>query len=402
MAAFTFAGQRQSASQPKDQVFQTSWSTIPATYKGDDIVALIQALSVERGSFESTVEYNDRLEYIAVQKEKYAFFADPDLEELYNFEVKYNPDKRCYDIVIFSDWRTSLLLRQIEKERDATEKQSAFGTKKPLLDSIVNNYSIHLMNESMHGPIGMEKVLFEGTIKVSPEDAPKYKNRIKIILLARIVPSAKIEGDSPIDVLSENPYYSRSYQQTDVVLPRPINATEYTHYLNVNLDTIYFYDSLDRRIIGRFSMAEDDFNAKQARMAIQDRDFIIAAEYISKLPYYSAAAQELRKSIETERQASSVNTPHRIRDIEEDFKNFGPEPTKSMVNKLLHEVIPTKFSKPVEILTVTKPVKALTAINREFYATWQVKAEIKSPGQPRTRILYLYIKNDTVFGSELF
>jgi hypothetical protein len=107
-AVFAQAGQRSSSSQPKESAFQDSWKTIPNTFKGDDIVSLIQALSIEKGQFESTEKYNERLSVIATRKEKYAFFADPDSEALYNFDLKYNPDKQRYNIEIFADWRSAI------------------------------------------------------------------------------------------------------------------------------------------------------------------------------------------------------------------------------------------------------------------------------------------------------
>ncbi|MDR1840998.1 MAG: hypothetical protein LBQ86_03640 [Holophagales bacterium] len=206
--------------------FYEDWDVMPINFKGDDIAALTNALGVEKGEYESTAAYNDKLKSIAESKEKWVFAirsADSDRFGNGGISLKYEPDKEQYDIII----------------------QCSGGSSKniiPILpyDGLLHKYYIEIDNNISNNNISFERLVLKTNFKISPAEAPKYKNKIKALAVVKSVP--KTNDYIPSTGFIESIIGRRS----NIYLDR--NRDD-VNYLNTHLEAIWIYEEVSGKII---------------------------------------------------------------------------------------------------------------------------------------------------------
>ena len=383
--------------------FDGDWSNVPKAFKGDDFVALSRALSVEQGEFEPLAAYTKKIRGLAEQKEKYVFLLDAGTGKLPNFGVRYNPSKEVFEIKVTVGWDSTMLLAQDENSRYAFGSMNAFGTSTRVVDMAVDKYSVRLLNESLNIVTPTDRTLFEGTLKSPLAEAPGLKGRIRFLLVAKVVPGPAGSAKAYAKSLEGNPYYSREFFLTDATTANPVNLNEYTHFLNTRLEAVWVYDEQTGAVLRKVTFAENDGAIAQARQALAEGKYYTAEALVSKLPADSPVVKKIKDEISAMR---LENADDENRRRAEDMKNerlrvHGPEPDPVVTKRFIQRLVPTLIEGPTEIVAAAPPVRALSTINGELRAVWQVRVEVRSKRDQTMSHLYVYLKYDEIVGYDL-
>ena len=211
--------------------FYEDWDVMPMNFEGDDIVALVNALGVEKGEYESTAIYNNKLKSIAEIKEKWVFVISPAVSVESSFggiNLKYDPDKEQYDIVIQFSY--------------------TFPKNIPLLPydgRLLPNYHIEIDNNISNKNTSIERLVLKTNFKISPAEASKYKNKIKALAVVKIVPKTIVPKTND-SALSTGFIKSTTGRRTNVYLNRNISGK---NNLNTHLEAIWIYEEVNGKII---------------------------------------------------------------------------------------------------------------------------------------------------------
>jgi len=383
------------------QQAQDTWTRVPPQWKGDDIVGLVKELCAERGEYESSAAYSERIRRIAEKKARYAFAVEPSADGLYNFIVEYSPDDGRFAVNVTADWDSSMLLAQTESRRDALLARNASGRGVRVADLTIDRYSIVLTNESLGRAEAAARTIYSTGVGVPPARAPGYKGRIRVLLVAALVPGRPEAalGWPP----AGNRYYGREHYLSDALLPYPMNLNEYSHFLYASLESIWVYDGLTGAVLGRCDVAEGDARIRQARQALAEGRHFTAEALVSGLPDAAPAVRAIREGIEAARLERAAEEDRRLAEARrsEQIRNHGPAPEPAVVRRMVREMAPRLMGGPCDVLSISALTTAIATIGGEPRALWQVKAEVRDRGGQAVRHLYVYIKYDEVLGHDL-
>jgi hypothetical protein len=309
------------------------------------------------------------------------------------FGVRYDADREQFEVKVSRGWDSSMLLAKEEIAPAAGRQQPAFGSGPRTTDLVVESYSLRLVNESLAIVTPTDKVIYEGVTKYPLTDAPNFKGRIKMLVVARLAPVTE----------AGNPYYEREYSLSEATVVRPVNINEYSHFLGARLDSIWVYDGLTGLVIGKHHLAPEDENVVLARRALADGSYYTALAMISKLPGGNPVVHKIKQDIEAMRLENADEEQRRLlEDVKnEKLRNHGPEPDPAVVKKFIQKLVPTLVTPPCEVTTISSSVKSLATVNGELRAAWQVRAEVKSKKGLSTSYLYVYFKYDEIIGFDL-
>jgi hypothetical protein len=384
--------------------FDADWTSVPKQFGGDSFVALARALGDERGEFELASTYAARIRAVAEQKRKFAFPVDPGRDELYNFSVRYDPESERFDISASINWDSSMLLAQTESGRNAFVVKNAFGTATRVVDLAVDKYYARLANESLNAVTPKERPLYEGTLKCPPAEAPALKGRIKMLVVAGVVPGGAERAHAAYAKSFEgNPYYSREFFLDDATAAQPVNLNENSHFLYVRLDSLWIYDNLTGAVLKKYSPAADDVAVRQARQALGEGKYYTAQALVADLPGSNPIVQKIRDDVETMRleNAEDESRRHEEGRRNERLRNHGPDPDPAIVKKFVQRLVPVLIDAPSEILAISPSVKSLATIDGELRAAWQVKVDVLNKRDQVVNHLYVYIRFDEILWFEL-
>jgi hypothetical protein len=391
------------AGQRPAQEFREDWESVPRLFRGDDFMALARALGAEKGEFESRAAYAEKIKEIAERKGKYVFLVDPGKEGLHNFDVVYNPNIEQFRISVSINWNSSMLMALTESSVDAYMSPNAFGGRTRIVDMAIDKYFMRLLNESLDAVAPTDRTIFEGGLKYPSSHAQVFKGRVKLLLVAALVPGRAGADGAYAKALDGNLYYDREFHLTDATAAHPVNLNEYSHYLYAKLDSIWVYDELTGAVLGKHSVAKNDEYVRQARQALADGKYYTAQALVSRLPDSNPVAQKVKEEIEAMRLDNAEEENRRLaRDRKnERLRNYGPEPDPAVLKRFIQRLVLVLIDAPSEILTISQPMKALATVDGELRASWQVRVEVRNKREQLTNHLYLYIKHDEIIGYEL-
>jgi hypothetical protein len=383
--------------------FQEGWESVPRQFRGDSFAALARALGDERGEFELASAYSERMRAVAEQKRKFVFMVDPGRDELYNFSVRYDPERERFDIGVSANWDSSMLLAQTESGRDAFLVGNAFGTATRIVDLAVDKYYARLVNESLNMVTPGEKIIYEGTLKCPPAEAPALKGRVRMLVVASVVPGQGGAERAYAKSFEGNPYYSREFHLADATAAQPVNLNENSHFLYARLDSVWMYDEPTGAVLKKHRPGEDDEAVRQARQALAEGRYYTAQALVSKLPGSNPVVRKIREEVEAMRLENAEDESRRLAEDRrnERLKNHGPDPDPAIVRRFIQRLVPVLVDAPSEILAISPPVKSLATINGELRAAWQVRADVRNKRDQVTNHLYVYIRFDEILWYEL-
>jgi hypothetical protein len=381
--------------------FDDGWDSVPRQFRGDSFAALSRALGDERGEFELPSAYAARMKAVAEQKRKFAFMVDPGRDELYNFSVRYDPEAERFDIGVSVNWDSSVLLAQTESGRGAFLAPNAFGAATRIVDLAVDKYYARLANESLNMVTPKERPLYEGTLRCPPAEAPGLKGRIKMLVVAGIVPGPSGAERAYAKTFEGNPYYSREFFLADATAAQPVNLNESSHFLHVRLDSVWIYDDLTGAVLKKHRPAGDDEAVRQARQALAEGKYYTAQALVSGLS--GPVAQKIRDDAEAMRLENAEDESRRLEEgrRNERLRNHGPDPDPVIVKRFVQRLVPVLIDAPSEILSISPSVRSLATIDGELRAAWQVRADVLNKRDQVVRHLYVYIRFDEILWFEL-
>jgi hypothetical protein len=381
--------------------FDGGWESVPRQFRGDSFAALARALGDERGEFETAAAYAERIRAAAGQKGRFVFQVDPGRDELYNFSVRYDPEKEQFAIGVYANWDSTVLLAQTESGRNAFLAGNAFGGATRIVDLAVDKYYARLLNESLNMVTPKDKVVYEGTLRCPPAEAPALKGRAKMRVVVRVVPGQGGAERAYAKTFEGNPYYSREFHLADATSAQPVNLNENSHFLYVRLDSVWIYDEPTGAVLKKHRPAGDDEAVRLAREALAEGKYYTAQALVSDLR--GPVAQKIRDDVEAMRLENADDENRRLAEARRDdrLKNHGPDPDPVIVRRFIQRLVPTLIDAPSEILAVSPSVRSLATIDGELRAAWQVRADILNKRDRITNHLYVYIRFDEILWFEL-
>jgi hypothetical protein len=233
---------RQQAVQKSQPVqFNEDWTSIPASFKGDDIIALAKSLDIEKGEFENLATYHNRLNIIAERKEKYVFLVKLLSDSL---DVQYDAELEQYEFFPYHGiGGADVTVHSINSRKNGMRCETDYG--------------IHLSNESFYRDSNLiggntnyppryspPSPLID-SFKISSSDARKYKNKFKVMLIVRLIPFYPMYGWK-----YANRYYDRGFDN----IMDDLNGGAYIlirRRISVHLESVWLYNELDNKVIAK-------------------------------------------------------------------------------------------------------------------------------------------------------
>jgi hypothetical protein len=231
--------------EAKWQEEKKTWESIvednikKGAFNGDNIIELSEALAAEKGEFESTAVYNEKLKNIATSKNSFMF-----VKSLNSSQAKYDADKERFTIKINAP---IIDIFKTNKKINQHEAQNAYGAKMAIHDEYETIYNIKIINEFKEIDLAGMPI-----INMSAINAPNYSNNFKLLFIVKIVPHKDESADKYSFYYRSNPYCTSYGNILDATVSDPVRFFQLERSINVELEEIWIYNEFDGQIMKKF------------------------------------------------------------------------------------------------------------------------------------------------------